>query len=157
MWLTFRAIHELDAFVARFYPPRHPRRRVSFTWNVRLPGGTHLTCKELTMLSLSVRKKATVTMGVPVDADGNATTIDGAYTFANLNPELATLVPAADGQSFDLIAGTVANQMCVIEVSADVDRGDGVKTHTEQLAIGILPGEAVAFSATMGPESEPTP
>lgn len=148
-------INAVDAFASRWRTPP-PEHKVRFTFHVKLPDGTTFTCQELSMLSLTVLKLATVLMGTPKDAGGNDTKVDGAYTFNNLTPSVATITPNADGTGFDIVGGPVANLVAQIEVSADVDLGTGVKTHTETLPIALQAGEAVTFAATIGPESDPT-
>lgn len=158
-------IEAIDSFVERWQVKRG--RRPRFLWNVRFPDGRQLRNfivnqpppwrkpEDLTMLQLHVLKEADVVMGTPLDAAGNETTIDGVYTFENLTPAVADITPAADGNGFTIKAGSVANIMALVKVSADVRMGPDVNTHEETLAIALLPGEAATFSATIGNERDP--
>lgn len=154
MKVVLRGIDEIDAFVNHWKPTPVDPPFVRFTYIVKINGIT-FTCQELNMDSLTVGKQAEVTMGAPKDKFGNDTTVDGAYTFNNLNPELVTITPNADGTGFTILAGTTANQVAQIEISADVDRGDGVTTHTETLPVALQAGDAATFSANFGPETDP--
>lgn len=155
----------IDEFTSRWVRPQ--KAPPKFSWSVRFRDGRlfsnfHVNQpppwrqpEDLTMLQLHVGKVADVTMGVPKDQFGNDTTIDGAYTFENLTPAAADVTPLADGTGFTAKAGSVANIMALVKVSADVRQGPDVVTHEETLAIALLPGEAATFSATIGDERDP--
>jgi hypothetical protein len=75
------------------------------------------------------------------DAQGDVTTVDGAPTWAG--PDTVTIMPAADGMSAVITLGDHAGD-AEITVTADVDRGEGVKPLVLRGTITVLPGEAVA-------------
>lgn len=142
-------LETIDAFVSRW----RPGHKVRFTYLVKLANGTTFTCQELSMISTQVGKGGTIAMGVPKDQYGNDTKVDGAYTFESKTPDLLTeFTPADDGQSFHFTPGTLANLVALVDVTADVDRGDGVKPHTETIAIAIEAGEAVTFQPGFTPD-----
>lgn len=157
MYVELSSLEDIDSFVSRWKLPDvvTPEPEVYFVYRLKNPDGTFIICQGEIMQSLTVGKQIDFTMGVPKDQYGNDTAIDGAYTFVNKNPADATFTLNAAGDGGTVLAGTVANVVVEIEISADVDRGAGLKTHTESLFIVLQSGEALAFAANFGPESDP--
>lgn len=105
------------------------------------------------MQDLTVGKQISFTMGIPQDKFGNPTSIDGVYTFM-ANDANITITPNDTGDGATVVAGGLVG-ISSFDISADVDRGDGVKTHTETVQLNLVSGEAVAFVPQFGPESDP--
>ena len=105
------------------------------------------------MQDLTVGKMVAFRMGTPKDKFGNDTSIDGVYTFDNVTGGL-TVVPAPDNMGA-VVTADEAVGIGSFDISADVDRGEGVKTHTETVQVNKVSGEAVSFVPNFGPESDP--
>ena len=76
------------------------------------------------------------------DAKGNASLVDGAPTWALTDPALATLVPAADGMSCDVVpSGTPG--ACKLQAFVDADMSPGVTPIMGEFDLQLIPGETV--------------
>lgn len=151
MRVVLDSIEEIDAFVERWAMPVPNATR--FAYSVRLSDGTQFTCKEWIMQDLTVGKQISFTMGTPQDKYGNPTTVDGVYTFMANDPSI-TITPNDTGDGATVLAGGTVG-IASFDISADVDRGEGVRAHTETVQLNLVSGEAVAFVPQFGPESDP--
>jgi hypothetical protein len=88
--------------------------------------------------------KGTVKMATVkwVDADGDAAVVDGIPVWAVSPPELATLVPNADGMSCVITLGHAVGTL-QLSVRADADLGEGVKEVIATVDLEVVAGEAV--------------
>ncbi len=84
----------------------------------------------------------------PVDKKGKPAKVEGAPAWSSSDETVATVVPAADGMSADVVAGNPG--ICQINVSADADLGEGVKTISGTLDVTIEAGEAVGLAISTG-------
>lgn len=83
------------------------------------------------------------------DKLGNPAKVDGAPVWAVSDETLATLSVAADGMSAELVPTGAIGEFKV-QVSADADLGEGVKSILGELAIELLPAEAVSVAIKAG-------
>lgn len=83
------------------------------------------------------------------DKFGNPAQVEGAPIWALDNPALGTLLVAEDGMSAKL---TPAGQIGAfkVQVSADADLGEGVKSIIGELDVELLAGEAVSVAISAG-------
>lgn len=83
------------------------------------------------------------------DKFGNLAKVDGAPTWAVTDSTLATVEVAEDGMSAVLKpSGSVGTLK--VQVSADADLGEGVKSILGELDVELLAGEAVSVSISAG-------
>lgn len=83
------------------------------------------------------------------DKFGNPAKVDGAPVWALTDPTLGALTVAEDGLSAVLVpAGTIG--ACKVQVSADADLGEGIKSILGELDIEFLAGEAEVVSIAAG-------
>lgn len=75
------------------------------------------------------------------DKFGNPAAVDGAPAWAVSDPALATLEVATDGMSAKIMPVGVIGSF-KLQVSADADLGEGVKTILGEMDIDLLAGEA---------------
>lgn len=96
-----------------------------------------------------------VTLSIaPLDAKGNAASVDGAPVWASSNEAVLTVTASADGFSAVAVAvGPLGTAQVSVQVDADL--GEGVKPLAATLDIDVLAGEAVALSIAAGtPEAQ---
>jgi hypothetical protein len=87
------------------------------------------------------------------DAKGNPAAVDGPPKWDVSAPEVGQLTVADDGLSASLAAGSVTTGQ--VNVTADADLGDGVKTITGVLDVQILAGDAALIAISAGaPEDQ---
>lgn len=85
----------------------------------------------------------------PVDAKGNAATVDGAPAWSVSDATLASINPADDGLSAVLVPlGPIGSFS--VQVSADGDLGEGTKTIVGTLAVDLIGGDAVSVEIVAG-------
>lgn len=91
----------------------------------------------------------------PVDAAGNPAPVDGVPTWDVSDPTLGTLTVATNGLSAMFVtSGKLGSGQ--INVSADADMGEGVKTITGVQEIEITASEATSLGITAGtPTNKP--
>lgn len=83
----------------------------------------------------------------PVDKFGNPAKVDGAPAWSLTDPALGALVADADGMGATFTpAGAVGS--LAVQVNADADLGEGVKTLAGELPVELLAGEAVAVNVS---------
>lgn len=112
-------------------------------------GGMRL---EISYMQLKVSNKLPLSIKL-VDKFGNPAAVDGAPVWTLTNPALGSLVVAEGGLSAEFIpAGAVGS--LVVQVSADADLGEGVKTIFGELPVDLLAGDAVSVVIEAG---EPVP
>lgn len=88
-----------------------------------------------------------------VDMFGNPAKVDGAPVWALTDVDAATVEVAEDGMSA-VVKPTGKAASLKVQVSADADLGEGVKTLLGELDLDIVSGEAVSISIVAG---EPIP
>ncbi len=95
-------------------------------------------------MDLRLRKKMNIAL-VPVDVDGNETTLDGPVNFQSSSPDALIVTPGADGLSAQFEAQGPAEADHILSFSGDGDLGPGVKTITGTLEIHTKAGDAASF------------
>jgi hypothetical protein len=121
-------------------PPR-------FIFSVQLAG---VTTKDIKMLILPNDHQVTASI-TPVDAKGNAASIDGLANWTSSNPTIASVANvSADSLSADIVPGTALGS-CQVNVTADADLGSGVATISGVLDVQVSAGAAVGFTITTAP------
>lgn len=99
-------------------------------------------------MKLQVIQKLPVSVSFQ-DKLGNAAAVDGLPSWALTDESLAKLEIAADGMSAMVIPlGPVGSFK--VQVSADADLGEGVKSILGELDIDLLPAEAVVVQIVAG-------
>lgn len=107
---------------------------------------------EVTNMFLKVSDQLPLSIAIK-DKFGNTASVEGAPVWALTNDALGSLLVSADGFSAVLTpSGTVG--AFKVQVSADADLGEGVKTIIGELDVELLAGEAVSVEIAAG---EPTP
>ncbi len=97
---------------------------------------------------LKVNQKLPVSVAFK-DKFGNSAKVDGLPVWVATVPELVTLEVAEDGMSA-MILPVGPEGVLKIQVSADADLGEGVKSILGELELELLTGEAVAVELTAG-------
>jgi hypothetical protein len=101
---------------------------------------------EVTSMQMVVDKALKLKIA-PVDKFGNPAKVDGMPAWSLTDPALGALVIDADGMGAMFTpAGTVG--ALSVQVNADADLGDGVKTLAGDLPVELLAGEAVAVNVS---------
>lgn len=94
----------------------------------------------------STTKSITGRFGKPLDAKGNASQVEtGSVKFSSENEDIATVEPDGDDELQFKVTPTGKAGVAKINVEADADLGEGVKTISGFTAIEVQPGEAVGF------------
>lgn len=97
---------------------------------------------------ITASQKVLATLAIE-DGKGNAARVDGVPQWASSDPNVANVVPAADGLSAEVVAGQTGTAQ--ITVTADADLGAGVETITGIGEIEVISGRAsvirLAFAA----------
>jgi len=89
----------------------------------------------------------------PVDVKGRPARVDGVPQWAASDPAVATLEVAEDGLSATVVA--LVPGACQINVTADADLGEGVRSISGALDLQVDPSEAVALAISAGaPENQ---
>lgn len=131
----------LGVFIGRWQ-----RRRCRDRSPVRLLFFTH--GRQVDYMKLKVTQTLPLSIK-PVDAKGNPATVDGAPQWSVSDPTLATITPAADGLSAVLVPLGPLGSLAV-QVSADGDLGEGVKTIVGTAAVDLIGGDAVSVEIVAG-------
>lgn len=104
--------------------------------------------EKVTHMFLKVNQNLPLTVQF-TDAKGNPAVVDGIPTWAVTDATLATLDVAADGLSATLIpTGPIGS--LVVQVNADADMGEGVKTILGELPVDLIAGDASTVVITAG-------
>jgi hypothetical protein len=93
------------------------------------------------------------------DKYGNKAELDGKPQWALTNESVGSLVVSDDGMSAEFSPNGVSSAFKV-QVSADADLGEGVKSLLAELELEVLAGEAVSLELSAGesvPSPEPSP
>ena len=95
-----------------------------------------------------------VTQNLPVsiqikDKFGNAAAVDGVPSWSSTDTSLCDIEAAQDGMSA-LVKPKGPLGSCGIQVSADADLGEGVKSILGELEVTFLPGDAETISVAAG-------
>lgn len=92
----------------------------------------------------------------PVTAAGNPATVDGAPVWGVSNPDVGTMVVAADGMSAKFVtSGKLGTAQ--INVTADADMGSGTTPINGTLDIEVVASQAVGFSIVTGTPTDKVP
>jgi hypothetical protein len=109
---------------------------------------------EVTQMFLKVSDQLPVSIAIK-DKFGNNASVEGAPAWALTDSSLGNLAVADGGMSAVFTpAGQVGTLK--VQVSADADLGEGVKTILGELEIELLAGEAVSVEVSAG-EATPAP
>lgn len=100
------------------------------------------------VMNLKVSQKLPMSIN-PVDKFGNAAKVDGAPVWSLTDPSLGSLAVADDGMSAELTPAGAAGS-CEVQVNADADLGEGVKTIVGSLPVELVAGDAVSVSIAAG-------
>ena len=103
---------------------------------------------EASRMQLKVTSKLPMSLQL-VDKFGNVAIVDGAPVWVLTNPALGSLVVAADGLSAELTPTGPLGSFAV-QVAADADLGEGIKTISGELPIELLSGDAVTVQIVAG-------
>jgi hypothetical protein len=92
---------------------------------------------------------------------GNPAPVDGAPVWSSSDETVLTVTPAADGLSA-VAKATGKLGTAQVSVTADADRGEGVRSISGVLDVTVQPSDAVSASISAGapeeqPDPEPTP
>lgn len=95
-----------------------------------------------------------VTQNLPVsiqikDKFGNSAQVDGAPVWSSTDTSLCEIEAAADGMSA-LVKPRGGVGSCGVQVTADADLGEGVKSILGELELTFLPGDAETISIAAG-------
>lgn len=86
------------------------------------------------------------------DAKGNPARIDGIPEWASSDPNVASVVPAPDGMSAEVIAGHTGTTQ--ISVTVDALIGEGVVSLVGLGDIEVIAGQASVIAFTFTPPAE---
>lgn len=100
------------------------------------------------MLVLTDTQKATCTID-PRNAKGNPAPVDGVPQWSTSNPAVATVIPAVDGLSADVVAVSVGTTQISVIADADLDVGE-IREITGTLDVTVKASEAVTMGITAG-------
>lgn len=102
-------------------------------------------------MQLHLGKQRTLSLSIK-DAGGNDAQVqEGSIVWSVTDGALAVVTPAADGMSAVVVpVGPLGSLQ--VEVSADADLGEGVKTVSGFIEVDILAGEAVSLNIAAGEE-----
>jgi len=104
--------------------------------------------EEIKNMFLKVNQTLPLSISIK-DKFGNDAKVDGAPSWALSDPSLGALTVAADGLSASLApAGAVG--AFKVQVSADADLGEGVKSILGELDVELLAGDAEVLSISAG-------
>lgn len=84
---------------------------------------------------------------------GDATVEAGSVTYFSSTEEVATVEEDPNDETkFKIVAHAAG--VAQVDISADADLGDGVRTVTGFVAVEVLPAEATGFGVTLGTPTE---
>jgi hypothetical protein len=104
--------------------------------------------KEVFQMNLKLTQKLPVSIAIQ-DKFGNAAKIDGLPVWSVSAPELADVIVAEDGMSAEVAPKGVLGDF-ILQVSADADLGEGVKSILGELPVELLAGDAIAIAIAAG-------
>lgn len=95
----------------------------------------------------------------PLDAQGQAATVDVVPVWTTGNAEVVSLEPSTDGLTCTIKGIKGAPDDIPITCTMDADLGAGVRELVARGTVRVLAGEAVTVAMTFGPAepSEPVP
>lgn len=136
--------HDIEQLLEK-YGVTDEEQATQITFYKLLPDGSK---KEIIMAMLKVSQKLPLSVSFK-DKFGNDAKVDGKPEWALTDPALGSLSVSEDGMSAEL---QPAGQMgsCKVQVSADADLGEGVKTILGELDIDLLPGDAEVVQIAAG-------
>ncbi|MGH7182752.1 MAG: hypothetical protein ACREJN_12345 [Nitrospiraceae bacterium] len=110
----------------------------------------------VTNITVNKQRLVRIDPSTILDAKGNVTKIDGKFTY-KIDSTSFQLFPADDGLSCAVLAvsPTETDEVTTLEVDADVDLGPGVKLLPETTQFTASSEEAVTFTLSVGPETDP--
>jgi hypothetical protein len=101
---------------------------------------------EIENMQMSVDKVCTLKIA-PVDKFGNAAKVDGMPSWSLTDPSLGALAVDADGMGATFTPSGALGALSV-QVNADADLGEGVKTIAGELPLELLAGEAAVVNVS---------
>lgn len=101
---------------------------------------------EVTSMQMSIEKVCQLKIA-PVDKFGNPAKVDGVPAWSLTNPALGALEVDADGMGAKFTPAGALGALAV-QVNADADLGEGVKSIVGELPLELLAGEAVAVNVS---------
>jgi hypothetical protein len=122
----------------------YPGRAVKMVFTAKL-FGLKLGVRDM-QLKVSFKLPLSIKL---VDKFGNLAPVDGAPVWALTNPALGTLTVAEGGLSAEFVPAGVVGSL-VVQVSADADLGEGVKTILGELPLDLLAGDAASIQIEAG-------
>lgn len=99
-------------------------------------------------LILTDTQKATLTVQ-PLNSKGNPAPVDGVPQWASTNPSVATVTPAADGLTAEVVAAGIGVTQINCVADADMDE-DETREITAVLDVEVKASEAVQLGITAG-------
>jgi hypothetical protein len=139
---TLLRIEDLLAAIERYLRPTGFAQGIEFF--VTIDGQQ----RKVEQMFLKVTQKLPVSIAIK-DAKGNPAKVDGVPAWAVSDAALATLQVADDGMSAMIVPiGPIGSFK--VQVSADADLTEGVKTILGELAIDLIGAEAVSVELTAG-------
>ena len=103
-------------------------------------------------LIMTDTQKVTCTIQ-PLNSKGNPAPVDGVPQWASTNPSIATVTPAADGLSAEVVAVGLGTTQINCVADADMDEGE-VRELTAVLDVEIKASEAVTMGIAAGTPEE---
>jgi len=92
-------------------------------------------------LILNNEQKCSVAID-PKTAAGNPAPVDGIPTWESSDPSVATVEPSEDGKSASIVTGDGAIGTATINVTADADLGEGIRSITDTVNLMVVQPEA---------------
>lgn len=96
------------------------------------------------VIELTNEKKALVNFAAKTEAGNNAQ-VDGGVTANVIEGDVQASVERKEDGSFDLNVVSGEPGVSKIQLSADADLGDGVRTITDVVVVNVVAAEAVTF------------
>lgn len=104
--------------------------------------------ERVTRMILKVTQKLPLSVEFQ-DKFGNAAAVEGAPAWSLTDAALGSLTVAEDGKSAEFVPSGAAGELKV-QVTADADLGEGVKSILGELALTLIAGDAVAVAIKAG-------
>lgn len=143
-----RVIFELDG--CEHLKEKKKEKVTGFWFRFNLP--TQKRSNTMVEITITNEQKVKATLN-PVTATGRPAKLDGAPKWVVSSGD-ATVVPAADGLSCELVSGDNPGDT-VILVSADADLGSGVVTISDSITLHVQGALATNLGLTVGtPEAK---
>ncbi len=145
--LTLIAMAIIVAYCLKFFPRQKPRMVLSFIIDdIKIKG-------VIQMIQLKATQKQKFKVEFQ-DAKGNVATVQpGTVSIAVENESVAAIVRDADDETkFEVFGGEPGTTQ--LNVSADADLGDGIKTVSDFSAVEVRAGDAVGVGIVALSEPE---